>query len=309
VEDKSEVDKRAPRELSPTAPLLARSGQPMSRFVPLGSRFVARSLGEGGELATDLASVLDRRQSAGSQLPLARAPRKTPPTTPAAKPAPQVPPAEENDAAWYAKMRRYLAAQHGETIGPGVVAPEQTRPAPIESDEAWYAKMARHLAAQRAESANSQEAPPATSTASAGPVSPTEPSRSVDVPRLRGQSTVHDLDRPVTSTNSPLGRQLTIGKHIRDYVTTGESPLSPRDQARLDTISMQALAICERELGPLLSRAAQRVLPNLQVSVSLDLSRLSDDEAAESWGRRLAEVVRYRLRRGIAEIGGTSGPE
>jgi hypothetical protein len=206
-------------------------------------------------------------------------------------------------------MRRYLAAQRGETIEPAVVAPEQTRQSPVESDEAWYAKMARHLAARRAESANTQETTPATSTASAGPVYLAEPSRSVDEPRRERQLTDHDLDRPVASTNSPLGGQLIVGQHIRDYVTTGENPLSPRDQARLDTISVQALAICERELGPLLSRAAQRVLPNLQVSVSLDLSRLSDDEAAESWGRRLADVVRYRLRRGIAEIGGTSGPE
>jgi hypothetical protein len=117
------------------------------------------------------------------------------------------------------------------------------------------------------------------------------------------------LDRPVASVDSAVNGQLTVGRHIRDYVATGESPLSPRDQARLDAISVQALAVCERELGPLLTVAARRVLPNLQVSVNLDLSRLSDDEAAESWGRRLAEVVRYRLRRGIAEIGGAPGPE
>jgi hypothetical protein len=206
-------------------------------------------------------------------------------------------------------MGRYLAAQRGETIGPTVVAPEQARQAPVESDAAWYVKMARYLAAQRAQSAHSEETPSVTSTSSVGPESPTEASQSADEPRRERQLTVRDLDQPAASPNSPLDGQLTVGQHIWDYATTEERPLSPRDQARLDTISVQALAICERELGPLLSMAARRVLPNLQVSVSLDLSRLSDDEAAESWGRRLAEVVRYRLRRGIAEIGGTSGPE
>jgi hypothetical protein len=125
------------------------------------------------------------------------------------------------------------------------------------------------------------------------------------------QPTVREASGQAANALFPAGAggQLTIGTHLRDYTTGGESPLSPRDQSRLDAISVQALAVCEGLLGPLLSVAARRVMPSLQVNVDLDLAQLSDDEAAKVWGRQLAEVVRSRLRRGIAEIGSTSRPD
>jgi hypothetical protein len=211
-------------------------------------------------------------------------------------------------------MQRYLAAERGESLESKAVAPTQPRAAPpaVESDGAWYAKMARYLAAQRAKSAGQDEALPTQAPASPEP-SPTPGTMTVPSDgqrtRIGGAKEVAGGQTPNALFPAAAGGQLTIGSHVRDYTTGGGSPLSPRDQARLDAISVQALAVCERQLGPLLSAAARRVMPSLQVSVDLDLARLSDDEAAEAWGQRLAEVVRSRLRRGIAEIGGTSRPD
>jgi hypothetical protein len=256
-----------------------QSARPISNVILLGSRFAGRPFEEGSESESNLAVVLDQSQPGGRQLPLARPVRKTGPT-PAPEPvqAPRAPTsraATESDAAWYAKMRGYLGKQSGAANGAGTAAP-QHQPRQVETDESWYAKMHRHFDRERAGSPGSDE-----TTAAPAPASPEQ----------------------------PLGGELTVGKHIRDYVIGGEQPVSPRDQGRLDAISVEALAVCERELGPLLSVAARRVLPNLQVSVDLDLSRLSDDEAAEAWGQQLAAVVRSRLRRGIAEIGAASRPE
>jgi hypothetical protein len=251
------------------------SGHPIGRLVPLVSRFVRPASEEFSNPPTDLAAILDRVQPAGSQLPLARAPRRSVPaaaTLPAARPresAARAAASEESDAAWYAKMQRYLARQHGESL-------PDPPPARVESDAEWYAKMRRYLATQRASSDDSLESQP--------------------------------TQAPARAAAASEG-QLSVGRHIRDYVISGDNPFSPRDQDRLDAIGRQAMVVCERELGLLLSVAARQVLPNLHVSVALDLTRLSDDEAAETWGHRLAEVVRSRLRRGIAEVGRGSHSE
>lgn len=90
---------------------------------------------------------------------------------------------------------------------------------------------------------------------------------------------------------------LTIGEEAREYQSADGAPVTADDRSRLDAIGARAVAICERELGALLSVATRRMIGLVEVEIDLDLTKLTDDEAAEAWGRELARAVRARLRR------------
>ncbi len=90
--------------------------------------------------------------------------------------------------------------------------------------------------------------------------------------------------------------QVTVGKLIRNYSTSSGRSISRQESERLDTISMRALDVCERLLGPEVSRLDERQIGNVRLQLRLDLGQLSDDQAAEIWGRALAEAVRQKIR-------------
>jgi hypothetical protein len=91
------------------------------------------------------------------------------------------------------------------------------------------------------------------------------------------------------------GGGLAVDTFERYYVASDGSVITPSDRARLDAISLRALAVCERELGPVLARVGDRVLESVELSLSLDLSTGDDARAAEDWGRELARAIRDRL--------------
>ncbi|MGH2458742.1 MAG: DUF4157 domain-containing protein [Chloroflexota bacterium] len=96
------------------------------------------------------------------------------------------------------------------------------------------------------------------------------------------------------STDS--GGQLTVGRLVRNYTTSSGRPIARSERERLDTISLQAVAVCERLLGPLASRTDGREIRDVRLQLSLELARLSDEQAAEIWGRALADAVRPKIR-------------
>lgn len=93
-----------------------------------------------------------------------------------------------------------------------------------------------------------------------------------------------------------LTGQLTVGKLVRNYATSSGRPIDRQERERLDAISLQAVAVCERLLGPMVSRIDEHEIGLVSHQLSLELSRLSDDQAAEIWGRALADAVRQRIR-------------
>jgi hypothetical protein len=89
--------------------------------------------------------------------------------------------------------------------------------------------------------------------------------------------------------------QLAVEAYVRNYAATDGIPVTPTDRARLDGISIRALAICEQSLGPALFQFAARVIDDVDVAVTLDLSVHTDEQAAEVWGRAMADAIRQRL--------------
>lgn len=90
--------------------------------------------------------------------------------------------------------------------------------------------------------------------------------------------------------------RLTVRTFVRNYRTADGRPVARQDRQRLDSISFRALNVCERLLGPVASRMAEQTIGSLQIDLSLDISRVSDDQAAETWGRALADAIRPRIR-------------
>ena len=89
--------------------------------------------------------------------------------------------------------------------------------------------------------------------------------------------------------------QLSIGKLTRSYVTADGGSLPTGARSRLDAISRRALDVARDLLEPDLARTAPTTLPRVRADVSLDLTRLTDDEAARIWGEAIADAVRREL--------------
>ena len=103
------------------------------------------------------------------------------------------------------------------------------------------------------------------------------------------------VEHAILTGTSDHGGNLTVGRYVRKYATSDGRPVAARDRERLDAISTSALGVCEHLLGPALSHAAQHEIAGLQVDVSLDLAGLSDAQAAEIWGRALANAIQTKL--------------
>ncbi len=90
-------------------------------------------------------------------------------------------------------------------------------------------------------------------------------------------------------------RGMSVGRYVRNYGTADGRPLSAADSARLDAISARALAVCREVLVAELGSLANERIDRLPVDVSLDLSAMTDNQAAEEWGHAIAEQVRAEL--------------
>lgn len=97
------------------------------------------------------------------------------------------------------------------------------------------------------------------------------------------------------AAQSPSSGHLGVESYIRRYQSHDGRALGPREEAWLDSISWRALEIGERELGPALAQRMERVIDNLEVVVTLDLSIATDEQAAEVWGGAIADAVRRNL--------------
>lgn len=93
---------------------------------------------------------------------------------------------------------------------------------------------------------------------------------------------------------NPTDSGLTVGKFVRNYASSDGKPISHRDRQRLDAISIRALDVCERLLGRELIRTSEQQIARLQVDVSVDLVGMTDEQAADVWGRALADAIRQK---------------
>ncbi|HEY3078668.1 MAG TPA: DUF4157 domain-containing protein [Chloroflexota bacterium] len=88
---------------------------------------------------------------------------------------------------------------------------------------------------------------------------------------------------------------LSVGTYRRVYATADGGALTPAEHERLDAISLRALAVARDQLGPAPGGAGRWTIPRLEVDLELDLGAASDEEAAERWGRVLADTLRRQI--------------
>jgi hypothetical protein len=114
--------------------------------------------------------------------------------------------------------------------------------------------------------------------------------------RTEGEAEAGAAERGVLAERSAQpGSGLTVGTYRRLYVAADGGPLTPSERERLDAISLRALAVARRRLGPFPGGAARLTVPRLEVDLQLDLGATGDDEAAERWGQAIAEAVRRQI--------------
>ncbi|MDQ2800270.1 MAG: DUF4157 domain-containing protein, partial [Armatimonadota bacterium] len=91
-------------------------------------------------------------------------------------------------------------------------------------------------------------------------------------------------------SNVGYAQSFFVEEYARHYECADAPSLSQSDQQRLDTISKMAMADVEHLLwrGQIRGRV---VLDDVQVDVDLDLSRMSDAEAAQVWAEAIAIAV------------------
>ena len=88
---------------------------------------------------------------------------------------------------------------------------------------------------------------------------------------------------------------LSVGTYRRVYATADGGALTLAEHERLDAISLRALAVARDRLGPAPGGAGRWTIPRLEVDLELDLGAASDEEAAERWGRALADALRRQI--------------
>jgi hypothetical protein len=88
---------------------------------------------------------------------------------------------------------------------------------------------------------------------------------------------------------------LSIGRYRRTYVARDGQPLSAADRARLDRISLRALEICRDILGAEVRRVPPRTIERIEAQFDLDLTTMSDDEAARLWAEAMAREIQWHL--------------
>ena len=92
-----------------------------------------------------------------------------------------------------------------------------------------------------------------------------------------------------------VGRRegLRVDAYTRVYEAQGDSALTAQHKSRLDAISLNAL----REAGEMLRQDATGsdvVLDDLEINISLNLSELSDEQAARIWAEAIVAGVQNR---------------
>jgi hypothetical protein len=91
-------------------------------------------------------------------------------------------------------------------------------------------------------------------------------------------------------TNLGRGETLIVSEYVRNYSTAEGGPLTPADRSRLDHISLLALKQAQKELR----RKGVHDVPTtreLTVDVSIELSEMSDQEAAQAWCDEIVKSV------------------
>jgi len=89
---------------------------------------------------------------------------------------------------------------------------------------------------------------------------------------------------------------LLVDHFVRNYTATGGGPLTALERARLDRISLRALEKSEALLAAAPGAAAYRVVDEVRVSLKLDLSGLTDDQASDQWAASIAAAIREQAR-------------
>ncbi len=102
------------------------------------------------------------------------------------------------------------------------------------------------------------------------------------------------VERLVLAGNQVRSGGVSVGRYVRNYVGGDGKPISRRERERLDAISIRALDVCERLLGPEVIRAAKQEIARLQVDVRVDLVTMTDEQAADVWGHALADAIRRK---------------
>ncbi|HUE75618.1 MAG TPA: DUF4157 domain-containing protein, partial [Chloroflexota bacterium] len=92
-----------------------------------------------------------------------------------------------------------------------------------------------------------------------------------------------------------VGGGLSIGHLVRNYQADDDRDLSSEETARLDGISIQAVEVCRQLLGDELSIPYSDAIDSVTVDLDLNLTALSDEQAAEAWGEALARQIRISL--------------
>ncbi len=109
-----------------------------------------------------------------------------------------------------------------------------------------------------------------------------------------GEAEAEASERVVLAGRLSMG-ELSVGRYVRNYGTVDGRPLSAADSSRLDAISIKALAVCRDVLGSELGSLVNERIDRLQLNVSLDLTGMTDDHAAQEWGQAVAEQVRAEV--------------
>ncbi|MDQ2687506.1 MAG: DUF4157 domain-containing protein, partial [Armatimonadota bacterium] len=90
--------------------------------------------------------------------------------------------------------------------------------------------------------------------------------------------------------NAGRSQGVSVGLYDRRYESAGEDELASSDQQRLDMISLMALKEAENLLWQR-GIKGRKNLDTLEVNVSLDLSRMSNQEAAKVWAEAIVTAV------------------
>ncbi|MSQ26605.1 MAG: DUF4157 domain-containing protein [Dehalococcoidia bacterium] len=90
----------------------------------------------------------------------------------------------------------------------------------------------------------------------------------------------------------PAAPHLMVDHFVRNYAAAGGGPLTPLERARLDHISIRALARSEELLAVETPGAGFSELAEVRVALSMDLAGLSDEQAAARWAGAIAQAVR-----------------
>jgi hypothetical protein len=108
--------------------------------------------------------------------------------------------------------------------------------------------------------------------------------------------------RQMVLADAATSTPFTVDEYIRVY-EDDDGSVSEDSRQRLDVISLKALEIVEHRL----KTGAMANIESLEVSLELNLERMSNDEAAQVWAHNIIEIIRRQIRPGVhLQAGGGS---